>query len=104
MVHLFPYPCFICVSSVATDSSVPHLARILIYPIKSFDAVEVVSTDVLPSGALRNDRRWALVDADDRVVNGKRSPLVHQIRSRFDLAHERVELSCGGDTVSFRLT
>ena len=89
---------------MATYSSPPHLARILIYPIKSFDAVDVASADVLPSGALRNDRRWALVDADDRFVNGKRSPLMHRIRSQFDLEHERVELSFGGDTVSFQMS
>ncbi|MBI5757234.1 MAG: MOSC N-terminal beta barrel domain-containing protein [Planctomycetales bacterium] len=88
---------------MATHSSVPRLARILIHPIKSFDAVEVASADVLPSGALRNDRRWALVDADDRFVNGKRSPLLQRIRSQFDLEHERVDLSFGGDTVSFHL-
>jgi uncharacterized protein YcbX len=76
----------------------------LIYPIKSLDAVEVASADVLPSGAMRSDRRWALVDADDRFVNGKRSPLIHRIRSWFDLEDERVDLSFGGDTVSFRLT
>ena len=81
----------------------PRLARILIYPLKSFDAVEVASADVLPSGALANDRRWALVDANDRFVNGKRSPLVHRIRASFDLEHERVELSCDGEVVSFRL-
>jgi len=80
------------------------LARILIYPIKSLDAVEVASADVLPSGALRNDRRWALVDEGDQFVHGKRFPLMHRIHSRFDLEHERVELSCGGDAVSFRLT
>jgi uncharacterized protein YcbX len=80
------------------------LARILVYPIKSLDAVEVASANVLPSGALRNDRRWALADADDRFVNGKRSPLVHRIRSRFDLEHERVDLSCGDETGSFHLS
>lgn len=84
-------------------TSSARLARILIYPLKSFDGVEVASADVLPSGALANDRRWALVDADGRFVNGKRTPLVHRIRVNFDLERERVELSCRGEVVSFRL-
>ena len=38
-----------------------HLARITIYPIKSLDGYGRTSIEVLTSGALADDRRWALV-------------------------------------------
>jgi uncharacterized protein len=63
---------------------VPFVARIDLYPIKGFDAVPVESADVLPSGALAGDRRWAFVDGRDRFVNGKQFPAIHPIRTRID--------------------
>ena len=67
----------------------PYLARITIYPIKSLDGVDVAEALVLPSGAIQHDRRLAIVDAEGRFVNGKRTPAVHLIRSSFD-PRERV--------------
>jgi uncharacterized protein len=64
--------------------STPFVARIDIYPIKSFDAVRADAATVLPSGALAGDRRWALVDGQDRFVNGKQFPAVHRIRTTID--------------------
>jgi uncharacterized protein YcbX len=64
----------------------PTLDRITIYPLKSFDGVDVDGCRVLPNGALEYDRRWQLVDMDGRVVNAKRTPLCHAIRAEFDLA------------------
>ena len=63
----------------------PTLERITIYPVKSLDGVDVAEARVLPAGALADDRRWQLVDMEGRVVNAKRTPLVHAIRSEFDL-------------------
>ena len=60
------------------------ISRILIYPIKSLDGMEVAEIATLPSGALAGDRRLALVDANGRMLNGKRSPRVHAIRAVFD--------------------
>jgi hypothetical protein len=62
------------------------LNRITIFPIKSLDGLDVPETRVLPSGALEHDRRFALVDAEGRFVNGKRTAAVHRIRTEFDLA------------------
>lgn len=62
------------------------LRRITIYPIKSLDGIEVKTAAVLPSGALENDRRFALIDADGKYVNGKRTPAIHAIRAAYDLA------------------
>lgn len=62
----------------------PFVARIDLYPIKSFDAVSADAATVLPSGALAGDRRWAFVDGQDRLVNGKQFPGVHRIRTTID--------------------
>jgi len=61
------------------------LDRITIFPIKSLDGVEVENAGVLLSGTLENDRRFALVDANGRYVNGKRTAAVHGIRAEYDL-------------------
>ncbi|NBW86626.1 MAG: hypothetical protein EBR23_07310, partial [Planctomycetia bacterium] len=63
----------------------PTLERITIHPVKSLDGVEVAEARVLPSGALEHDRRWQIVDMEGRVVNAKRTPLLHAIRAEFDL-------------------
>jgi hypothetical protein len=74
-----------------------------IYPIKSFDGTAVDEARVLPSGALENDRRFALFDAEGQVVNGKRTPHMHRLRSRFDRNGGRVTLSDGPRSRDFSL-
>jgi uncharacterized protein YcbX len=66
------------------------LDRITIFPIKSLGGVAVDSVAVLPNGALEHDRRFAMVDADGRYVNGKRTAAVHRIRAEYDLAQMSV--------------
>ena len=63
----------------------PTLDRITIYPVKSLDGLDVAEARVLPAGGLENDRRWQLTDLEGRVLNAKRSPLFHAIRTEFDL-------------------
>lgn len=70
-----------------------RLARIDLYPIKSFDPVTVQSARLLPSGGIENDRRFALFDAQGKVVNGKRTPFVHALRFTFDDAIEHVTIA-----------
>jgi len=72
--------------------SVPFISRILIFPIKSLDPVEVTNARVLTSGALADDRCWALFDAQGRVVNGKNHAEIHRIRAGFDLDKRTVSL------------
>ncbi|ASC74010.1 uncharacterized protein XM38_049840 [Halomicronema hongdechloris C2206] len=60
-----------------------YLARIALYPIKSLDGITVSQTTVLPSGALRCDRTYALFDQQGRFINGKRNARVHHLRSAF---------------------
>jgi uncharacterized protein YcbX len=64
----------------------PTLDRITIFPVKSLDGLDVDACRVLPAGGLANDRRWQLVDMEGRVVNAKRTALLHAIRAEFDLA------------------
>lgn len=80
------------------------LARITVYPIKSLDGVELDAVDVLPTGALAHDRRFALVDEEGRLVNGKRTPAVNRIRAEYDLSAMHVRLRVGDETASARLT
>ncbi|MCG9890299.1 MAG: MOSC N-terminal beta barrel domain-containing protein [Thermosynechococcaceae cyanobacterium MS004] len=63
--------------------STPSLTRIEIFPIKSLDGVVVDAVHVLPSGALLGDRQYALTDEQGRFVNGKSTPLIHQLRASY---------------------
>ena len=71
----------------------PRLSHIAIFPIKSLDALNLQSTEVLDSGALKGDREFAIFDSDDRVVNAKRTAKIQGIRSQYDLEHRTVILS-----------
>lgn len=81
----------------------PRLARILIYPIKSLDPLEVEEAIILPGGALQNDRRFALRDAAGQLINGKRSPRVHLLRAHFERDCREVTLSSTSDQQTFSL-
>ncbi|MBL9165936.1 MAG: MOSC N-terminal beta barrel domain-containing protein [Planctomycetaceae bacterium] len=76
----------------------PQLSRITIYPIKSLDGFTVASAELMPTGPLVGDRRWAIVDPMRQFVNGKRTAAVHPIRAAFEeggavvtLSRERLE-------------
>lgn len=68
----------------------PHLAKILVYPIKSLDGVEVAHAELLAGGALSHDREFALFDQEGKVINAKRTEKIHAIRSEFNLAARTV--------------
>lgn len=70
----------------------PLLSKILVYPIKSLDGVELASATILDGGALAHDREFALFDAEGKVVNAKRTAAIHTIRAEFDLAARRVRV------------
>jgi uncharacterized protein len=74
----------------------PYLAKIVLYPIKSFDGVEVENARVLPSGALEYDREFALFDAQGNFVNGKRHAKIHLLRAKFDLVNRTISLQIPG--------
>ena len=70
-----------------------RVSRIVIFPFKSFDGVEVDQVRVLPAGGLEHDRRFVLITADGRVVNGKRTDRVHQLVIVYDRRTRSVDLS-----------
>jgi len=70
-----------------------HLDRIFVYPFKSLDGVELERAELTPGGALAWDRRFALFDARDRIVNAKRTAALHALRARFDLDANTITLS-----------
>jgi uncharacterized protein len=67
----------------------PILKRIVIYPIKSLDGTIVDRATISAGGALKFDRRWAIVDASGKVVNAKRTAKIQQLRSQFNFAEAR---------------
>ena len=60
-----------------------RLAQIRLHPIKSLDPVSVQESRIGPGGGLEFDRVWSLFSADGQWVNGKSTPLIHQIRATF---------------------
>lgn len=74
----------------------PHLARLIVYPIKSLDGVASTKAMVLKSGALQHDRAFAIFDEKDRFVNGKRHQAVHLLRTRFDADVKMVSIQVQG--------
>jgi uncharacterized protein len=69
------------------------LERIDLFPIKSLDGVSVDTAKVLSSGALQHDREWAIVDAAGKIVNGKRTAQIQQLRATFDLESQLVRIA-----------
>lgn len=74
-------------------SNLPFISRIDVYPVKSFDPYPKTEVQVLPSGALRNDRRLALVDPTGRFINAKRTPLIHRLKLEVDVERREFSLS-----------
>lgn len=75
----------------------PYLAKILLYPVKSLDGVEVEKATVLASGALKYDREYAIFDHAQKLVNGKRYAKIHLLRSQFTLFNRTISLQIPGD-------
>jgi uncharacterized protein len=80
---------------VSTDCDSGTVSRINVYPIKSFPGVMVASSHVLDSGALKWDRRLALIEPSGEFVNLKRVPELHEIRADFDLEVPSVRIWTG---------
>ena len=75
-----------------------RLAQIQIFPIKSLDGVCVGEVRITAGGALEHDRTWAIFDAAGRVVNGKRTARVHDLRCDFDAEIKTVRFWPNGES------
>ncbi len=72
----------------------PHLARIRLFPLKSFDGQDVAEAVVLRSGALAHDREYCFQEEDGSFVNGKRAgERLLGIRLALDFGFGRITLS-----------
>lgn len=81
-----------------------QLSRIFIFPIKSLDGISVSSARFTAGGILENDRVFAIYDAEGKVVNGKRTARIHELRSEFDSPTREVRLWQKAETpVQFQL-
>jgi uncharacterized protein len=67
-----------------------RLGRILIFPVKSLDGIELDEVAITKGGILENDRIYAIFDEQGRVVNGKRTALVHALRCEFDAGFKEI--------------
>jgi len=79
------------------------LYKILIFPFKSFDPVEVERVKITPGGSLENDRRFALFrKKDGKVVSRKWETKLYGIRAHFDLKKGEAIFSYGGLEKGFK--
>ncbi|HLO87687.1 MAG TPA: MOSC N-terminal beta barrel domain-containing protein [Nostocaceae cyanobacterium] len=76
----------------------PYLAKIIIYPIKSLDGITVENATILPSGALKGDRQFAIIDEQGNFVNAKRHAKIHLLRSEFNLESRHIYLQLPNST------
>jgi hypothetical protein len=72
-----------------------HVERITVYPVKGLDGVALEEARVLEGGTLEGDREFALFDAADDVVNGKRTDGVHDLDTAFDPATGELTVEVG---------
>jgi uncharacterized protein YcbX len=80
-----------------TSRSTPRVERLTVYPVKSLDGLSREQAEITTGGNLRLDREYAVVDRPARepydpdaasphrdYINGKRTAMVHRLRSSFD--------------------
>jgi uncharacterized protein YcbX len=68
---------------LTTTTDAPVAGRVTglrTFPVKSLDGQRLAAVKVLASG-LEHDRAWAVVDAEGRVVTGKRAPALREVRA-----------------------
>jgi len=76
----------------------PTLNRITIYPVKSLDGISLQKALIGNGGCLVHDREYAITDADGNFIIGKTNPLVHTLRSAFELDDEIIYLRHQNET------
>jgi uncharacterized protein YcbX len=73
--------------------------------VKSLDGIDRQRAELLPDGGLETDREFALFDADDTYVNGKRERAIHGVRSTVDPGAETLSVDAPGmESATFDLS
>jgi len=61
-----------------------RVARLTRYPVKALSGEDVTEVGITAGGTLAGDREYKLVDAEGDLVNGKRTPRVHDLTTTYD--------------------
>ncbi len=77
----------------------PVVSKIFIYPVKSFDAVELNEVTI-GKRCLLHDREFAVFNQEGKYVNGKRTPRINELRSLFDMNDYTVIFRVQGESLS----
>jgi len=81
------------------------LFKIQIFPIKSFDPLEVDSVKITPGGSLDWDRRFVFFRKDNqKVISRKWEKKLYAIRTFYDLKREEVTFSHRGMEKGFKFS
>ena len=81
------------------------LFKIQIFPIKSFDPLEVESVKIAPGGSLEWDRRFAFFRKDNqKAISRKWEKKLYGIRTFYDLKREEVVFSYQGIEKGFKFS
>lgn len=80
-----------------------HVAGLRVHPVKALDGTAVETAEITPGGTLAWDRTYALFGRDGEVVNGKRTPRVHELDAAFDPESESLTVTGEGETRTFDL-
>ena len=80
-----------------------QVSKILVYPIKGLDPVEVKEAKLTPKGSLEHDREFWFIDGEGGVVSGKREKRLHRVRSSFNLKLGTLSISYEGKSYEFSL-
>ncbi|MEP7165482.1 MAG: MOSC N-terminal beta barrel domain-containing protein [Ferruginibacter sp.] len=68
----------------------PTLSKITIYPVKSLDGISLQKAMISEGGCILHDREYAISDEAGNFIIGKTNPLVHNLRTTFDLENESI--------------
>lgn len=78
----------------------PHISRLFIYPIKSLGGIALPQAQVTPRG-LQHDRRWMLVDDDNRFMSQRTTPQMALFK--LSLAEDGVEVAHSSTSDVFKV-
>jgi len=80
-----------------------RVGRLRVYPVKALDGVEVGTASITTGGTLGSDRQYALFGPEGDPINGKRTPLVHELDAEYDLESDVITLDDGSGPRQFDL-
>ncbi|MDZ4758812.1 MAG: MOSC N-terminal beta barrel domain-containing protein [Bacteroidota bacterium] len=84
----------------------PTLSKITIYPVKSLDGISLQKAVVTHGGCLLHDREYAITNEEGNYIIGKSNPLVHSLRTEFDLENSIISFRRQNESIvsQFNLT